>query len=119
MPRLIVPSTVSSHASSVVVDPSPAECQRRRQSRTQPLIVSTVNSCRPLLCLVFPVLWSFGGGKSGSRRIESHLQALLEGLQVQVCKRVADMLLTAGDDMPWRYLVDRVGDSTERLLHLG
>ncbi len=94
-------------------------CQRRRQSRTRPLIVSTVKSCRPLFCLVFPVLWSFGGGKSGFRRIESHLQALLEGLLSQVREQVADLFLTAGDDVPWRCLVDRVGDSTERLFQLG
>ena len=114
-----MPSTVSSHESSGVVDPSPAECQRHRQSRTRPLIVSTVKSCRPLFCLVFPVLGSFGGGKSGFRRIESHLQALLEGLLSQVREPVADLLLAAGDDIPWRCLVDRVGDSSQRLLYLG
>ena len=74
-PRLIVLSTVSSHRSSGVVVPSSGEYHRRRQSWTRPLIVSTVKSCRPLLRLVLPVLGSFGGGKSGFRRIDSHLQA--------------------------------------------
>ena len=36
-PRLIVLSRVSSHVSIEVDDPSPAECQRHRQSRTRPL----------------------------------------------------------------------------------
>src|SRR3954468_19543891 len=79
-PRLIVASTVSSHWSSGVVVPSPGECHRRRQSRTRPLIVSTVKSCRPLLRFFRPVLGSFGGGKSGFRRIESHLHAGLVGV---------------------------------------
>src|SRR3954468_12911288 len=98
-PRLIVASTVSSHRSSGVVVPSPGECHRRRQSRTRPLIVSTVTSCRPLLRLAWPVPGSFGGEKSGFRRIESHLQARLEGVLAKVGEQVADLFLAARDDL--------------------
>src|SRR5205085_10185036 len=117
-PRLIVASTVSSQESSGVVVPSPGQCQRRRRSRTRPLIVSTVKSCRPLLRLVLPVVGSFGGGKSGFRRIDSHLQTRLEGLLAQVREEVADLFFTPRDDLSRRRLVDRVGHLAEQRLHL-
>jgi hypothetical protein len=64
------------------------------------------------------VAGSFGGGKSGFRRIESHLLCHLVGDSPQVSEGVADLLLAAGDDLPRWGLVDRVGDLAQRLLHL-
>jgi hypothetical protein len=58
----------------------------------RPLIVSTLNSCRPLSRLGLPLLGSFGGGKSGFRRIDSHLQGRLVDLAFEVREPVADLL---------------------------
>src|SRR3954463_15800488 len=114
----MVASMMSTHRSSGVVDPSCEECQRRRQSRTRPLIVSTVKSCRPLLRFFLPVFGSFGGGKSGFRRIHSHLQAFLEGLLAKLGEQVADLLFAARDDVSRRCVVDRVSDLAKSRLHL-
>ena len=117
-PRLMVPSAASSHRSRGAVVPSSGEYHRRRHSWTRPLIVSTVKSCRPLFRLVLPVCGSAGGGKSGFRRIDSHLHGRLIGLPAKAREEVADLLLAGRDDMPRRRLVDRVGDPAERLLDL-
>ena len=67
---------------------------------TRPLIVSTVKSCRPLFRLVLPVCGSAGGGKSGFRRIDSHLHGRLVGLPAKAREEVADLLLAGRDDIP-------------------
>src|SRR5262245_52859691 len=114
----MVASAVSLHRSRGAVVPSPGESHRRRHSRTRPSTVSTVKSCRPLFRLVLPVCGSVGGGKSGFRRIDSHLQGRLVGLLSAAREEVADLLLAGRDDLPRRRRVDRIGDLAEGLLDL-
>ncbi len=77
-----------------------------------------MKSWRPLLHLIFPVSESFGGGKSGFRRINSHLQTFLIGSSPKIRKQVAHLFFASRDDVPRRCLVDRVSDFAEHLLHL-
>src|SRR4051812_39578061 len=74
--------------------------------------------CPPFFCLPFPVVWSVGGEKSAFRRIDPHLQTRLERLVAKVREQVADLFLAPRDDVPRWCLIDRVGDSAERRLHL-
>src|SRR5580704_15695362 len=60
---------------------------------------------------------SFGGGKSGFRRIHAHLQGLLKGLLPQLGEQVADLFFTAVDDLAGHRLVDGIGDFAEHFLH--
>jgi hypothetical protein len=67
--------------------------------------------------LGLPVAGSFGGGKSGFRRIHSHLQGLCEGLLSQPGEQVSDLFLATADDLPGQRTVDRVGDFANDFLH--
>src|ERR1700682_1716047 len=97
--------------------PTPLPCQRIRFSHPRPLIVNTEYSCRPLLRRFLPVWECFGGGKSGFRRIDPHLQAHLEGLLAEVSEEVPHRLFAACNDVTIRSVVDRIGDLAEHRFH--
>src|ERR1019366_9219570 len=92
----------------------PTTCHRVRLSSSHPLRLSVRRDPRPWRCRVaFPAA-SGGGGKSRLRRVDTHLQRLLETSSLKFHHRRPHRLLRPVDHPTLRRPIDRIGHPLQR-----